>query len=82
MESEHSMAREDRDGSGTVMEFMACISCLFGESNWRVREPEKQRFSILANTGFYKWIKDVMVVAFLPIVHNSGSHERWVPRQG
>jgi hypothetical protein len=51
IESEHSMAREEREGSGTVMEFMAFASCLFGESNWRVRESEKQTFSFLANGG-------------------------------
>jgi hypothetical protein len=28
MESEHSMAREDRDGSATEMEFMAFVSSL------------------------------------------------------
>jgi hypothetical protein len=51
MGMEHSIAREEREGSGTVMELMAFASCLFGESNWRVRESEKQTFSFLANGG-------------------------------
>jgi hypothetical protein len=38
IESEHSIAREEKDGSGTEMEFMLFVSCLFGESNLRVRE--------------------------------------------
>jgi hypothetical protein len=39
MESEHNMAREDRDGSGTEMVFMAFVSfwvtgkCLEGHKN-------------------------------------------------
>jgi hypothetical protein len=41
MESEHSMAREDREGSGTEIEFMAFVSCSFEESNMRVGELEK-----------------------------------------
>jgi hypothetical protein len=31
MESEHSMAREERDGSGTEMEFMAMPPAFLGE---------------------------------------------------
>jgi hypothetical protein len=49
MESEHSMAREDNDGSGIEMEFMAFISFVgevFGGSR-----TEKQTFSTLANAG-------------------------------
>jgi hypothetical protein len=49
MESEHSMAREDRDGSGTEMEFMAFVSFV-GEVFWRFNNPEKT-FSIIANGG-------------------------------
>jgi hypothetical protein len=30
IESEHSMAREDKDGSGTEMEFMGLASCFIG----------------------------------------------------
>jgi hypothetical protein len=37
MESEHSMAREDRDGSGTEMEFMAFVS-FWGKYVGEVRE--------------------------------------------
>jgi hypothetical protein len=51
IEREHSIAREERVGSGTVTEFMAFAPCLFGESNWRVRESEKKTFSFLANGG-------------------------------
>jgi hypothetical protein len=39
MESEHSMAREDNDGSDTEMEFMAFISFV-GEAFWRYKNPE------------------------------------------
>jgi hypothetical protein len=48
MESEQSIAREDSDGSETVMGFMALVSCLFGECNLTVQESEKQTFSIVA----------------------------------
>jgi hypothetical protein len=49
MESEHNMAREDKEGSAREIEFTAFVSCLFGESNLRVRESEGRRFSLLAN---------------------------------
>jgi hypothetical protein len=39
MESEHSMAREDSEGSETEMEFMAFVS-FAGEVIWRFKNPE------------------------------------------
>jgi hypothetical protein len=39
MESEHSMAREDREGSATVREFMAFVSSV-GEVFWKFKNPE------------------------------------------
>jgi hypothetical protein len=39
IESEHSMAREDRDGSETVMEFMAFVSFV-GEVFCRYKNPQ------------------------------------------
>jgi hypothetical protein len=48
MESEHSMAREDSDGSETATVFMAIVSCFFEESNLRIRGSEKRESSNLA----------------------------------
>jgi hypothetical protein len=74
IESEQSMAREDRDGSGTEMVFMAFASCLVGEckvyENPRNRDS---RFSLTA--GFHEWIEEVMVVAFGWVVHDSGGQD-------
>jgi hypothetical protein len=39
MESEHNMAREDRDGSGIEMRFIAIVSFV-GEVFWRFKNPE------------------------------------------
>jgi hypothetical protein len=39
MESEHSMAREDREGSETEMRFIAIVS-FAGEVFWRFKNPE------------------------------------------
>ena len=44
------------------MGFMAFASCLFGHRNLRVRESEKETFSILANGGALWGIKDAMAV--------------------
>jgi hypothetical protein len=51
MESEQSMAREDREGSGAVVEFMAFVSCILGESNLRARKSGRQSFSNLVMGG-------------------------------
>jgi hypothetical protein len=40
MESEHSMAREDRDGSGVEMGFMAMSPLIFPDS---FLQPEKMK---------------------------------------
>jgi hypothetical protein len=50
IESEHSMARDERDGSETAAEFMAFASCSYGSSNLRVQEPEERPFLILAKS--------------------------------
>jgi hypothetical protein len=39
IESEHSMAREDKDGSATEMEFMAFVSFV-GEVFWGFKNRE------------------------------------------
>jgi hypothetical protein len=53
IESEHSMAREDSDGSGTEMEFMAFASCFVGEC--KVYENPRNRGSRFSLTaGFHE----------------------------
>jgi hypothetical protein len=53
IESEHSMAREDRDGSGTEMKFMAMPPVLWGSIFWdpRIVRTKPSRFSL--STGLH-----------------------------
>jgi hypothetical protein len=39
IESEHNIAREDREGSATEMEFMVVVSFV-GEVFWRFKNPK------------------------------------------
>jgi hypothetical protein len=74
MESEHSMAREDRDGCETEIEFMAFVSCFVGE--YKVYENPRNRGSRFSLTaGPHEWAEEVMVVAFVRIVHDSGGRD-------
>jgi hypothetical protein len=75
MESEHSMAREDKEGSGTVMEFMALPPVYLGKVIGGYENPRSRgsRFSLTA--GFHEWAKDMMVVVFVPIVPNTAAHD-------
>jgi hypothetical protein len=75
IESEHSMAREDRDGSATKMGFITFASCLSWKSDLRVRETTNRHSRFWLKAGVHKRIKDAIVVAFRPIVHNSGIHD-------
>jgi hypothetical protein len=47
IESEHNMAREDKEGSEMTMEFTAFASYSCGNSNLRVQESEEKTFLIL-----------------------------------
>jgi hypothetical protein len=49
IEREHNIAREDRDGSATEIEFMAFVSFIGGY--FAGARTQKKTFSILANGG-------------------------------
>jgi hypothetical protein len=59
MESEHNMAREDKEDSGAEVEFITFFSIQIGLSDSGVRGFEKQAFSALASS---KRIGDMLAV--------------------
>jgi hypothetical protein len=58
MESEHSMAREDRDGSGVEMEFMAISPGFSWEVflGWQGRKARTDPSQLSLRTGIHYWV--------------------------